>query len=222
MEELTQKKKHSLLLPAVLVIVVLMFIMIHDILGGTLLSSSPYNSYTRQALAWREGNFWLDQDYPWLELAIYGGHYYVSFPPVPSVIMLPLTFLFGVNTPDNVIALIFCLLIITAVYLAVRNAGGSDRTSAFVAVFFVLGSNLLWMSTDGSVWFLAQSLNMVLCTFAIYCAMKDKRTLSLTCVALAVGCRPFSFFLFLPLFVYFVQKDMKEQQLPWYKAALRQ
>ena len=61
----------------------LLFVLLHDLFGGTLLSSSPYNSYTLQALAWREGRVSLGRDYPWLELAVYQGDYYVSFPPVP-------------------------------------------------------------------------------------------------------------------------------------------
>ena len=47
--------------------------------------TSAYNTYTLQALSWREGRTWLSQDYPHLELAIFEGRYYVSFPPVPSL-----------------------------------------------------------------------------------------------------------------------------------------
>ncbi len=216
------KGKRSLLLPLTLLLVVIMFLLIHDLLGGTLLSSSPYNSYTRQALAWREGRFYLDQDYPWLELAIYGGRYYVSFPPVPSLVMLPLTFLFGVSTPDNVVALVFCLLMITAFYFVCRNAGASERASVFFSVFIVLGSNLFWMCSDGSVWFLAQSLNMVFCSFAILFAFKNKRTAAFLMTAFAVGCRPFSVLMFLPLLVLFVCRDVQEKKMSLFKAVLSQ
>ena len=62
--------------------------LLHLLMGGDWLKSffgpSFYNTYTRQALAWREGLLHLPEDVPYLELAIYEGEYYVSFPPLPS------------------------------------------------------------------------------------------------------------------------------------------
>ena len=53
--------------------------------GGSFAGSSAYNSYTLQAMAWRDGMVSLGRDYPHLELAVYNNDWYVSFPPVPSV-----------------------------------------------------------------------------------------------------------------------------------------
>ena len=64
-------------------------------MGRNPIGPSGYCTYTLQALAWRDGQICLSQDYPWLELAIYQGKYFVSFPPVPSVPLYFLTFLFG-------------------------------------------------------------------------------------------------------------------------------
>ena len=94
-------------LPLLLLMTLVLYLLLHDLFGGTLLASSPYNSYTLQALAWQKGQLGLGQDYPWLELAIYGGDWFVSFPPVPSVVMLPFTLVFGAETPDNLIILYF-------------------------------------------------------------------------------------------------------------------
>ena len=71
---------------------------------------SFYNSYSLQADAWLKGRLDLGQDYEWLELAIRDGKYYVSFPPFPSLVMLPLVLIFGTNTPDTCVALLFALL----------------------------------------------------------------------------------------------------------------
>ena len=45
--------------------------------------SQPYNSYILQAEAWTKGQLDLGKDYPYLELAIYKGKYFLSFPPLP-------------------------------------------------------------------------------------------------------------------------------------------
>ena len=57
--------------------------------GISAVGPTGYYTYNLQALAWRNGKLCLDQDYPWLELAIYEGKYFVSFPPVPSVPLPP-------------------------------------------------------------------------------------------------------------------------------------
>jgi len=211
-----------LTLPMLLLMTVVLYLLLHTLFGGTLFASSPYNSYTLQAMAWRNGQLGLGQDYPWLELAIYGGDYYVSFPPVPTLIMLPFTFFFETETPDNAIILGFLLATLATVYLTARKIGASELAAAFFSTFFGLGSNLLWLCSDGAVWFLAQALNAVFCTLAICFAVHDRRVLSLGCAALAVGCRPFSILLFFPLLFLFVEQDRDRTELPLRTAVIAQ
>ena len=77
---------------------VMLWVVLHALIGGSFWGPSFYNTYTRQALAWRQGLLHLPEDVPYLELAVYENEYYVSFPPLPSVILWPLTFLFGMDT----------------------------------------------------------------------------------------------------------------------------
>ena len=72
--------------------------------------ANDYNTYALQADAWLHGRLDLGQDYPWLELAIYDGKYYASFPPFPSYVLLPFAACFGKSTPDHWIALAFAAL----------------------------------------------------------------------------------------------------------------
>ena len=71
---------------------------------------NPYNSYVLQACSWLEGRLDLGRDYPWLELAIHEGKYYVSFPPFPSYVLLPFAAVFGTAAPDGWIAVVCSLL----------------------------------------------------------------------------------------------------------------
>ena len=59
---------------------VLLSLLILSMLETSPMTPSPYNTYTLQALAWRKGQAFLDGDVPYLELAIYQGRYFVSFP----------------------------------------------------------------------------------------------------------------------------------------------
>ena len=170
-----------------------------------LLETSPvgpafYNTYTRQALAWRSGSLHLPQDVPYLELAIFQDAYYVSFPPVPSLVLLPLTFLFGMDTPDNLLVKLYawggCMLM----YQALKKAGYGKASGGAAAFLFCFASSLLPMTLDGAVWYHAQTLAFFFTTAAVCLLTFDRPALSLLCYALSVGCRPFNALYGLPLF----------------------
>ncbi len=199
------------------------YFLLSDLFGGTLWTHQPQDSYTLQALNWLEGRLYLEggENYTWLELAIYEGRYYCSFPPLPSVVLLPLVRLGGAQTPNYMLVALYGLGSVVCAFYIMRRLGRSPRAAAFWAVFTVWGSNMLWMTTDGGVWFQAQALNMLLCLAAVWAALGQKRGLALLLLALAVGCRPFSA-LFIPVFVLlFAWQDEKSCGGFW-KALWRQ
>ena len=89
-----------------LVALICWIIMLH-VIGNTFSSHSHYDEHTRQALAWREGKITLDHNIEYLEIAKYKEKYYVSFPPAPTFMEFPLTFFFGLRTPNTLTLLIF-------------------------------------------------------------------------------------------------------------------
>lgn len=173
-------------------------------------NDNGYNSYTLQACSWLEGRLDLGQDYPWLELAIYEGKYFVSFPPFPSYVMLPFALIFGVNTPDHWIAL--AVTILGAVYAVklYRAVAKTSRHLEFFVLFLYLSSGLLFVSMNGYVWFIAQSMSFTLSLMALTYAVKGKGGLSLTFWACAVGCRPM-IVVYFPLLAYILWKKWKEE-----------
>lgn len=225
MEKLPEKKRSlfDLNMLGIVIIMLLGYVLIHDLFGGTLFSYNSWDSYTLQALSWREGRLDLGRNYEYLELAIFEGKYYVSFPPVPSVVVLPLTFIFGANVPSNFISALYGIITALLAYKVLRVVNMEKGAASLLAMLVVWGSNAMWMSTSGGVWFQAQLLNMLLLIAAVYCALTDKRKTAYALVALAVGCRPFSAVGFLVLFVYFYTRDKaKEGSKGFFKTALSQ
>ena len=153
-------KQHASALTAVLACLALALVLYHSLAGGTLLQSSPYNSYALQAENWLAGrnNIANGENYTWLELAIYQGRYYQSFPPVPAVLMLPFVAAAGEWSaiPGNLIAMGLALLCAGGVYACCMRGGMQPVTCAFFTLFVSMGSNVFWMSTSDGVWFLAQ------------------------------------------------------------------
>ena len=178
---------------AALLVIAYVYAVVHLALGTHPFAHSDYDTYTLQALAWREGRISLGQDYPHLELAVYEGDWYVSFPPVPALVQLPLTLLFGRQTPDGLLVKLYVAGAFLALYDYFRRAKRQRPWSAAAwALFFVFGSNMVSVSLDGGVWYQAQTLNFLLLACAVAAMARMRPTLSCALYALAVGCRPFT------------------------------
>ncbi|MCD7748841.1 MAG: hypothetical protein LUH42_02185 [Oscillospiraceae bacterium] len=198
------------------------YVLLSDLMGGTLFATQVRDSYTLQTWNWLQGRMYIEngENYTWLELAIYQDTYYVSFPPVPSVLLIPWVLLFGMDVPSNFVCGLYGLISAALAYEIMLTRGREGKTAAFWALFTVWGSNMLWMTTDGSVWFQAQALNMMFCLAGVLAAFRGRRAWATTFLALAVGCRPMSA-VFLPVFFFlFVREDRKEYGLR--QAVLRQ
>ena len=192
MEKNTSAAYHRTL-AALLSLAILGYLLYHTLAGGTLLAANPYDSYALQAQNWLNGHIDVanGSSYPWLELAIFNGKYYVSFPPVPTLISLPFVAISGM-APSNLLIMIYALVACTAVFQCIRHLGGTPSACCFWAVFFTFATNLTELSRTGGVWNQAQALNLALCFLAIWCLLARRNNLSLILLALAVGCRPFS------------------------------
>ena len=194
-------KRRDILAPCLLTAAALaLWAVMHCLLETEFLGPAFYNTYTRQALAWREGLLHLPEDVPYLELAVYQDAYYVSFPPVPSLVLLPLTFLFGEDTPDNLLVKLYTLAACLLIYQALKRAGYSRLSSCLLAFLFCFASSLLPMTLDGAVWYHAQVLAFSLIVAAICLMALDRPTPALFLYALSVGCRPFHALYAAPLF----------------------
>ena len=159
--------------------------------------ANDYNTYALQADAWLHGRLDLGQDYPWLELAVYDGKYFASFPPFPSYVLLPFAVFCGADTPDHLIALFTAALAVWYAAALYREAGG-ERGALFWVLFLFLGTGYAYIAVNGYVWFLAQSMCFTLSLMALTYALRCAGGRALTLWACAVGCRPMVI-LFLPV-----------------------
>lgn len=171
----------------------------HSLAGGTLLAHNVYDSYSLQAENWLAGrNYIADgETFTWLELAIYRGHYYQSFPPVPGVFLLPWVMLCGsaAAVPSNLVIAIWALFGMAGVFLLFQRRGHSPAICLLFSLFAFVGSNACWMMTSGGVWFMAQVLNLSLVAWGLFFAAGEScpsRVIAAFLLSLAVGCRPFS------------------------------
>ncbi len=202
-----QKKAYGRLLAFLLLTMGFAFLLQHSLAGGTLLEHNVYDSYALQAESWLNGRCDLagGANATWLELAVRGGKYYLSFPPVPSVLLVPWVALLGSAqaVPSNLVIALYSLAAAAGVFLLFARRGAAPERCLFWAALVCAGSNFWWMSTSGAVWFQAQVLNLCFVVWGFVLAQGTgtaAHAAAAFLLALAVGCRPFSI-VFLALYL---------------------
>lgn len=206
MQTITGILKRKWVRAALVALVCLSFLAaVQVMVGGGLFNTSGYNSYLLQALRWRQGHIALENDVPHLELAIYQGKYYVSFPPVPTIPIYLLTFIFGEFVPDILLTQVYASLACAALYLALSRVM-EDKKAAPFSFLLLFASSFLPTLQNGGVWYQAQSLAMCTIMVSIAFFAYERMTPALFFYALSVGCRPFNA-LYGPLLMIFYLAD---------------
>jgi hypothetical protein len=137
------------------------------VVGDRLWEHTPYNHYAHLADAWLHGRQDLANGPPPYagnnDFALFHGKTYISFPPFPAVLMLPLVALAG--SPENFrdAQFIVWLAGLSPAFLflvleKLRRTGRSDRTeieNVVWAFLLTFGTVFFFSAVQGTVWFAA-------------------------------------------------------------------
>ena len=174
-------------------------IIIHTVIwifsGNSPLAENPYNSYVLQAQAWRDGSFDLGRGYSHLELAEYDYRFFVSFPQFPAMVYF-IPVLLGLPVPEGIIALISAIAGACLCYKLGKLYNLSEKFSFILCLAMTVGSNMLFVSVNAWVWFIAQNMCFTLTVTSIVFAKLKKPFLSFLFLSFAIGCRPFQILYF--------------------------
>jgi hypothetical protein len=117
--------------------------------------------------------------------------WYVSFPPFPAVLLVPVTAVLGYNVNDVLLTVLNgaanCMLLFLLLEYLVK-LGLSTRTrreNVILAVLFCFGTVHFFSSIRGQVWFSAQIVGVAINIWYIACATKVRRPFL---AGLAVAC----------------------------------
>jgi hypothetical protein len=123
------------------------------------------------------------------------GKWYVSFPPFPAVVMMPLVWLFGRGFNDTQFTIVFAALNVALLYRLLRRlaARGEEGTGAdafraalpaaprdawdhaWLALLYGFGTLAFSCSIRGEVWFTAQTLGVTLSLLYLLSALQARR-----------------------------------------------
>jgi hypothetical protein len=184
-----------------------------------LLRPSPNNHYVHLAHAWLEGRLDIGGDPPgtndWacFDTVTQGpcppGRYafsgpdaqryrwYVSFPPLPAVLLLPVVAIFGLGTLDALFWMLFAGLAPALLFVLLRflreseRSQRSQRDDLLVTTLFAIGSAYYFVAVQGTVWFAAHVVAAALVCLYLLFAFGARRPLA---AGIALGfaflCRP--------------------------------
>lgn len=129
-----------------------------------------FQHFTLLADGWLHGHLFIQGTPPDPgDFTFFKGHWYVAFPPLPAILMLPLVLIFHLSDQDAVTLGFSVFVSIITIWIAVRLIarfvhehieGGAFATVVWLAVFFTLGTELLYVTMKGRVWFLAHVVAM--------------------------------------------------------------
>ncbi len=148
---------------------------------------TQFNHYALQAEAWLHGRNDLPGGPPRYtennDFASFGGKTFVSFPPFPAVVMLPLVAASGgaENFRDGQFIVWLAGLGPSLLFLVLeklRRTGRSTRReweNALLACLFAFGSVYFFTAVEGTVWFAAHVVSAALVSGFLLCALDAER-----------------------------------------------
>ena len=188
---------------------------------------TPYNNYVLFADALLHGRLWIDPLWPGPEIdaVLFDGHRYIVNDPVPGILILPLVALVGPRANETLLACVLCGVAVGAAWSLLERLGVTSQVAMWLLLFLLLGTDLLWCSMLGDVWFVAQT-SAVAFVLLTLCELAGKRRGWVVAVwtGLALGSR-FTLVTALPAIAWwvwdgFIQRERRPRSLVAFVAAL--
>lgn len=108
-------------------------------------------------------------------------HYFVSFPPGPAFLMMPLAAVSGYAVNDVFFTIFFAALNVALMFVLLRHLSRSGRSkrdrreNLWLTFLFGFGTVHLWCSVLGQVWFTALTVGATFTLLYVLCAIDARR-----------------------------------------------
>lgn len=147
---------------------------------------TPFDYFVRLADAFLHGRFYLLEGPSWLnELVPTAGGFYVVYPPMPAVVLMPFVAVFGTQIAQQGPNALFGGAAIGLLWLALGRFDLTLRRRALLTAVFAFGS-VFWYTTEaGSAWYMGHTVAVLFAVAALLPAL-DRRHAWL--VGLLLGC----------------------------------
>lgn len=162
---------------------------------GSLLTPSiaPYFNWLADAFLHGQLHLrvWWDTTH---DLSLFGGRFYLYWPPLPALLLLPFVAIFGVHFSDILFTLGIAGINVALVALVLRRASehgviaATAIQRALLVLFFAFGTVHLTLAPFGRVWFTGQLVGFMCVTLAYLAAITLRGSLAFAVTGLAIAC----------------------------------
>lgn len=116
-----------------------------------------WNYFVLLADVFLNGRLYLLDNPPWLnELVSWQGKFYVVFPPMPAIVLMPFVYIFGTSFPQPIASMLFGSLSVAVSYLVFLNFFKRQKIAVWSSILFAFGTIFWFHAEVGSAWYFAQ------------------------------------------------------------------
>lgn len=134
-----------------------------------------FDYFVRLADAFLQGRLYLTEAPSWLnELVPGGGGWYVVYPPVPAILLMPFVAVFGVEFPQQVASCLFGAITVGLVWLLLGRFALDLRRRVILTLVFAFGTVFWYVTETGSAWYIGHVCAVMFSAAAVIAAM-DRR-----------------------------------------------
>ena len=152
--------------------------------------SQPLAYFVPLADAFLHGRIYVTEAPSWLsELVPATVGWYVPYPPMPAVVLLPFVALFGPEVPQQMVSALVGAMSVGLLFLAIGRLGVGGRTRFGLVAVFAFGTVLWWGASEGSAWLFAQAVAVFFSAAALLLATHRRAPIL---VGLFLGCATIS------------------------------
>jgi hypothetical protein len=152
---------------------------------------TAYHYFAPLAEAFLDGRLYLLTKPSWLnELLPVDGKYYVIYPPIPAILLIPQALLSGPDINQTLASVFWGALSISVVYFLMRRLTESIRLQIWMTLLLAFGTIFWYLACDGKAWFFAQVASFFFLTLAVFETFGKKRPLLIgVLLGLSFWCR---------------------------------
>jgi 4-amino-4-deoxy-L-arabinose transferase-like glycosyltransferase len=108
------------------------------------------------------------------EIVPFNGNYYVVYPPMPAVLLLPFVALFGTSFDQGLMSVFLACLAVAATWLMLKKTGANGNKALWLTALFGFGTCFWFTAAVGSAWYIEHVSAVLFLTLAIILALYKK------------------------------------------------
>jgi hypothetical protein len=177
MNSQSEKRRNATLVVLLLSLFGIAFLLywIPPVLAGRA-QTPPFAYFNELAKSFLHGHLSLPNPPAMVDLTPYKNRWYVPFPPLAALLMMPLVAVFGdLNTVLFAAAVgaagVVLVFLMLQAFAAQRWISLSLKDGLWLTALFAFGTVLWYMSTQGSVWFVAQVCTVAFVALSVFFAV---------------------------------------------------